>query len=193
MRSRFDAGSQSAGRISQERLHPRRQGQEPGQGVGLADGRVRLRRLVRRANGQATRQEGRRRRCSPSGRRTTGTCSITQGRIRARQAARRLVADAVRSDASTLGPTITEGTSWNYTFFVPQDVPDLITPDRRRREVHRQARPDVRRDRAAGRHPRPDRPDRPVRSRQRALPPHRLSLQLRRRAVEDAGRASARS
>ena len=82
----------------------------------------------------------------------------------------------------------TEATSWNYTWFVPHDVPGLIGLIGGDAGLDRQARQDVqRRLDAAGRRARHDRPDRPVRPRQRALPPRRLSLQLRRGAVEDAG------
>ena len=58
--------------------------------------------------------------------------------------------------------------------------------------MHRQTRPDVRRGlRLVGEHPGPYRSDRPVCPRQRALPPRLVSLQLRRRAVEDPGRRPA--
>ncbi len=82
----------------------------------------------------------------------------------------------------------TEGNSWQYSFFVPHDVTRLMELMGGRREVRRKARralhdrSKTRRPRTAGHH----RPDRPIRPRQRAFAPHRLSLQLRRRAVENA-------
>ena len=136
------------------------------QPVGLADPGIRLRRLVLRPHGGAVGQEGRRPACS---------CE--------RSANYRNVFDASvgfmrgkKADGSWRSPfdprelvwaDFTEATSWNYTWFVPHDVPGLVGLMGSQAGVHRQARQDVqRRLHAAGRGSGHDRTDRPVRARQ---------------------------
>ena len=83
----------------------------------------------------------------------------------------------------------TESNAWQTTFGIQHDVKGLIEQFGGREpflnkldELFNQSS-GVARRRAAGYR----RPHRPVRARQRALPPHRLSLRLGRPAVEDAG------
>ena len=83
----------------------------------------------------------------------------------------------------------TESNAWQTTFGIQHDVKGFIDLFGGREpfltkldELFNQSS-DAARRRAAGHR----RPDRPVRARQRALPPHRLPLRLRRPAMEDPG------
>ena len=87
---------------------------------------------------------------------------------------------------------ITEGTSWQYSWYVPHDVPGLIALARRQGEVHRRSstnsspsasRENSEADDIQRRHRR-------ILARQRAEPSHHLPLLLRRPDLE-GGRAPA--
>ena len=116
------------------------------------------------------------------------------GRLHARQARRRQVARAVRSASSSLAPTTPKarpGTTRGSCRTTCPSLIELIGGDEK--FVAKLDQMFAEKSGVLGEHPRPDRADRPVRPRQRAVPPHRLPLQLRRRAVEDASNGSARS
>ena len=119
-------------------------------------------------------------------------------RVHAPAPGRRLVEGAVLAarTRSSEQHDYTEGNAWQYTWSVMHDVRGLMTlmggPERLRAQARRAVRPAVGhrgRERAA----RHLGADRPVRPRQRAEPPHRLSLRVRRRAVEDGGARATRS
>ncbi len=101
--------------------------------------------------------------------------------------------DPVHSARGEEHTDYTEGNAWQHTWFVPQDPRGLIDENGWRRAVHRQAGLAVHAGHDAHRRQDPAGhlgPHRPVRPRQRAQPPHRVPLRLRRRAVEDAARGA---
>jgi hypothetical protein len=94
-------------------------------GGGLQDGRIRLRRLVHRADGQGDGQGRHRDDLRPSARATGATASTRRPASCARKSDGNF-REPFDPASAGYGSDYTEGNAWQYSWYVPQDVAGLI-------------------------------------------------------------------